>query len=320
MQTPLRIIGAMICLVMFVGCAQPTSQNPAPKKKDKTDNQTGTKPPKSPVDTVTPGGEEPNQNPVDPNEPPVKNPDPNEPPTTTPGTGEPKGPDPKDPMEPNPNSPDISELIKNLNSGLSSDGYWLRSGYVSGWAVDKRDLKNYLEVRLYAGGDNKSGKLVWKQTANLVGSDDNNGGEHAFSKAVGEEFRTGTPVSFYLYAVMDGNEVPFTSKMPLSLTLFKPMGGAGLVAFRKTSIQSKCGACHKGVGSTPQELELDFYNIFWNKLFSEGTSGAAWGATTNHLYEKINGNHRALSGSKNLCSGYIDCKTISEWWNTEFKK
>jgi hypothetical protein len=189
----------------------------------------------------------------------------------------------------------------NFVGGVDTTNIFTRLGEITGWAVNKDNLKEYLSVNVYFDGDNKTGKKVGTAKANLVGVDDDNGGEHAFIFYVPKESITSKPQKIYIYAVVNSKEVPLAATMPYTMTFYKPKGGTAEQFYKTIGFESKCNGCH----------QFD-YDGQWHMIAHNG-SGENWTSTANYLYEKIN-RHNSRATPCNLLS----CDKVKQWWEMEF--
>lgn len=279
----LSMIGVSLSLLMACSSSSPSANKPFTKKSG---DQTSTKTP-SKTDTKSDNSE---GNDEETDQTGVGE-------TTNPSTGE------------DPNTGEVGEPVVtpkvNMVGGIDPTNAFVRFGEVTGWAVNKDDLKTYLNVNIYFDGDNTSGKKVGTVKANLVGSDEGNGGEHAFIFYVPKESIDSKPHKVYAYAVIDDKEVAISSKMPYTLSFFKPKGGEAQAMYNSIGFTGVCKQCHSFT-----------YDDRWDKLAQDGLSGKAWSESTNYLYEKITTSHRTISGGSPCNS--IKCDNIKAWWRLEF--
>lgn len=187
----------------------------------------------------------------------------------------------------------------NFTGGIDTKNTFTRYGEIVGWAVDKDDLDAYLDVNVYFDGDNKNGTKVGSTKANLVGVDDNNGSEHAFIFYVPESNKDNKPHKIWIYALLNGVEIPVSKELPVTMTFYKRKGGAAKTFYNSIGFESKCTGCHRFT-----------YETLWDRLLSPNMDGK-WSETENTLYSKQK-NHGVA-----ICTR-ISCDKIRQWWRMEF--
>ena len=181
-------------------------------------------------------------------------------------------------------------------------------GKIIGWAANKSDLDQQVEVRLYLGGPSQIGTLLGSVMANEAGVNGGHSGRHQFSYQLPDQYLDGEARTIYLYGVLNGEEIRLDpNPTQVSAWKFSEEGRQFFEASVRPRLNA-CQSCHQ-VG-----YEQQFYSL----ISPSPAEGAT--ARNNELINKPSLSNGESHRGGRRCSSVAasPCKEIMEWWEIEF--
>lgn len=216
------------------------------------------------------------------------------------GPGSGPGPETADPAAP-------TKEFGALNEPLST------SGFISGYAGVQGKADEYLTVKFYLDGDNKTGKALGEIRANLVAFDDGLDGDHGFIYDLPQDALDGRIHKLHIFVVWNGKEYPISEKKPIyDVRGFTPKGERVATAFAKTGfmvngrVNPSCRGCHGGFS----------YQDRWTRLTEASPDTNEWTAEKNYLITKLRRGH--IDTRRIAPCSVIKCDEVVNWWKQEF--
>ena len=180
------------------------------------------------------------------------------------------------------------------------------AGKIYGWAVNKASLTTSVALKVYLDGPLGTGTLAVSTTADKVGDDGNNTGNHAFFVQMPAAYLDGKAHPVYLY---DDKDTLLTPKPETFKAWSATVAGKTYFDTKIAGmITSSCDGCHAST-----------YAFFYPILLEKGPNEGGTAMNNVVINKPATANGTSHSGG-NRCGGVSGgvCAEFQKWWDVEF--